>query len=80
MFCFYFNLLQEAWHWFHKVVGEGRCDIIDTWWQTETGGIAIAPRPSATGAPLAPSKPQRPMFGIQPVLGKENNHFYQLNF
>jgi len=61
-------LNQEAWHWFHQVVGEGRCDIIDTWWQTETGGIAISPRPSAHDAPLAPGKPQRPMFGMNPVL------------
>eukprot|EP00092_Neocalanus_flemingeri_P027906 GFUD01030297.1.p1 GENE.GFUD01030297.1~~GFUD01030297.1.p1 ORF type:complete len:671 (+),score=211.01 GFUD01030297.1:164-2176(+) len=61
-------LNQEAWHWFYSVVGEGRCDLVDTWWQTETGGVAIAPRPSAIGAPLAPSKPQRPMFGMNPVL------------
>jgi len=61
-------LNQEAWHWFYNVVGEGRCDLVDTWWQTETGGVAIAPRPSAVGAPLAPAKPQRPMFGMNPVL------------
>jgi len=61
-------LNQEAWNWFYSVVGEGRCDLVDTWWQTETGGVAIAPRPSAPGAPLAPSKPQRPMFGMNPVL------------
>ena len=59
---------QEAWSWFHEVVGEGRCDLIDTWWQTETGGVAIAPRPSAPAAPLSPSKPQRPMFGMKPEL------------
>ena len=41
---------------------------MDTWWQTETGGVALAPRPSAPNAPLAPSKPQRPMFGMKPVL------------
>ena len=41
---------------------------MDTWWQTETGGVALAPRPSAPDAPLAPSKPQRPMFGMKPVL------------
>ena len=42
-------LNHEAWHWFHDLVGEGRCDLVDSWWQTETGGIAIAPRPSAQG-------------------------------
>lgn len=61
-------LNQEAWQWFHQVVGEGRCDLVDTWWQTETGGVAIAPRPSAPGAPLRPGKPQRPMFGMNPVI------------
>ena len=59
---------QEAWNWFFSVIGEGRCDLIDTWWQTETGGVALAPRPSAPNAPLAASKPQRPMFGMNPVL------------
>ena len=42
-------LNHEAWSWFHDLVGEGRCDLVDSWWQTETGGIAIAPRPSAQG-------------------------------
>jgi len=68
-------LNQEAWNWFYSVVGEERCDLIDTWWQTETGGVAIAPRPSAPGARLEPGKPQRPMFGMSPALlddkGKE---------
>jgi len=67
-------LNQEAWHWFYSVVGEERCDLVDTWWQTETGGVAIAPRPSAIGAPLAPSKPQRPMFGMNPVLMDEKGN------
>ena len=61
-------LNQEAWQWFHQVVGGGQCDLVDTWWQTETGGVAIAPRPSAPGAPLRPGKPQRPMFGMNPVI------------
>ena len=42
-------LNHEAWSWFHDLVGEGRCDLVDSWWQTETGGIAIAPRPSPKG-------------------------------
>ena len=61
-------LNHEAWTWFHDLVGEGRCDLVDTWWQTETGGIAIAPRPSEKGAKITPAKPMRPMFGIEPAL------------
>ena len=61
-------LNHEAWAWFHDLVGEGRCDLVDSWWQTETGGIAIAPRPSPQGSEIVPAKPMRPMFGIQPVL------------
>ena len=61
-------LNHEAWSWFHDLVGEGRCDLIDSWWQTETGGIAIAPRPAPQGSEIVPAKPMRPMFGIQPVL------------
>jgi len=61
-------LNQEAWQWFHQVVGGGRCDLVDTWWQTETGGVAIAPRPSSPAAPLRAGKPQRPMFGMNPVI------------
>jgi acetyl-CoA synthetase len=56
----------EAWGWYHRVVGEGRCPIVDTWWQTETGGIMISPLPGAT--PLKPGSATRPMFGIQPAL------------
>jgi len=59
---------HEAWQWYYDVIGDKRCDVVDTWWQTETGGIAISPRPSAPSAPLTPGKPQRPMFGINPVL------------
>lgn len=61
-------LNHEAWAWFHDLVGEGRCDLIDSWWQTETGGIALAPRPSASNGKIIPAKPMRPMFGIEPVL------------
>lgn len=56
----------EAWLWYYNVVGEGRCPIVDTWWQTETGGILITPLPGATG--LKPGSATRPFFGIQPAL------------
>jgi len=63
----------EAWNWYYTVVGESRCPIVDTWWQTETGGILISPLPGATD--LKPGSATRPMFGIQPALvdaeGKE---------
>uniref|UniRef100_H2YF72 acetate--CoA ligase n=1 Tax=Ciona savignyi TaxID=51511 RepID=H2YF72_CIOSA len=59
---------HEAWSWYHNVVGEGRCDVVDTWWQTETGGIAITPRPSAPKAQIIPATPMRPFFGIQPAV------------
>ncbi len=56
----------EAWEWYYHVVGEGKCPIADTWWQTETGGILIAPLPGATR--LKPGSATRPFFGIQPAL------------
>ena len=56
----------EAWQWYYDVVGEGRCPIVDTWWQTETGGILITPLPGAT--PLKPGSATRPFFGIKPAL------------
>ena len=56
----------EAWSWYHRVVGEGRCPIVDTWWQTETGGAMIAPMPGAT--PLKPGSATKPMFGVKPAL------------
>jgi acetyl-CoA synthetase len=56
----------EAWSWYHRVVGEGRCPIVDTWWQTETGGILISPLPGATD--LKPGSATRPLFGVQPAL------------
>ncbi|CAI7997283.1 Acetyl-coenzyme A synthetase 2-like, mitochondrial [Geodia barretti] len=61
-------LNDEAWVWYHSVVGEGRCTVVDTWWQTETGGISIAPRPSPDDSTPKPGFPMRPFFGIQPVL------------
>jgi len=56
----------EAWLWYHRVVGDGRVPIVDTWWQTETGGILITPLPGAT--PLKPGSATRPFFGIKPQL------------
>src|SRR5690242_8740289 len=56
----------EAWEWYHRVVGDERCPIVDTWWQTETGGILITPLPGATK--LKPGSATRPFFGIQPAL------------
>lgn len=56
----------EAWHWYHRVVGGERCPIVDTWWQTETGGILIAPLPGATT--LKPGSATRPFFGVNPAL------------
>ncbi|MFB3104099.1 MAG: acetate--CoA ligase, partial [Pseudomonadales bacterium] len=59
----------EAWEWYHRVVGEGRCPIVDTWWQTETGGIMITPLPGATE--LKPGSATRPFFGVTPALVNE---------
>jgi acetyl-CoA synthetase len=63
----------EAWEWYHGVIGEGRCPIVDTWWQTETGGILITPLPGATK--LKPGSATHPFFGVIPAIvdagGKE---------
>ena len=56
----------EAWEWYYHVVGDERCPIVDTWWQTETGGILISPLPGAT--PLKPGSATKPFFGIQPAI------------
>ena len=56
----------EAWLWYYNVVGEQRCPIVDTWWQTETGGILITPLAGATG--LKPGSATRPFFGVQPLV------------
>ncbi|MES2527588.1 MAG: acetate--CoA ligase [Bdellovibrionota bacterium] len=58
----------EIWKWYHDVVGESRCDIVDTWWQTETGGILISPIPGVT--PTKPGSATLPFFGVQPVIVK----------
>jgi acetyl-CoA synthetase len=56
----------EAWEWYHRVVGDGRCPIVDTWWQTETGGILITPLPGAI--PQKPGSATLPFFGVKPVV------------
>ncbi|MGA7863201.1 MAG: acetate--CoA ligase [Stellaceae bacterium] len=61
----------EAWLWYYDHVGEQRCPVVDTWWQTETGGILITPIPGAT--PLKPGSATRPFFGIEPVI-VDNDH------
>jgi acetyl-CoA synthetase len=56
----------EAWMWYHRVIGKGRCPIVDTWWQTETGGMMIAPIPGAV--PQKPGSATKPMFGVEPRI------------
>ncbi len=56
----------EAWEWYYRVVGDSRCPVVDTWWQTETGGAMIAPFPGAT--PLKPGSATKPFFGVKPQL------------
>jgi acetyl-CoA synthetase len=62
----------EAWLWYYDHVGEQRCPIVDTWWQTETGGILITPIPGAT--PLKPGSTTRPFFGVEPVIIDNDGH------
>lgn len=63
----------EAWSWYHRVVGDGRCPIVDTWWQTETGGVLITPLPGAVE--LKPGSASTPMFGIMPALVDNDGQF-----
>ena len=65
----------EAWLWYYRVVGNSRCPVVDTWWQTETGGILISPLPGAT--PLKPGSATRPLFGIRPAIVDENGKVLQ---
>ncbi|MDO9442751.1 MAG: acetate--CoA ligase, partial [Beijerinckiaceae bacterium] len=60
----------EAWAWYHRVVGDDRCPIVDTWWQTETGGVLITPLPGATA--LKPGSATRPFFGVKPEVVDAN--------
>ena len=62
----------EAWLWYYKIVGESKCPIVDTWWQTETGGILITPLPGAI--PTKPGSATKPFFGIQPVIVDGQNN------
>ena len=62
----------EAWGWYHRIVGEGRCPIVDTWWQTETGGILISPLPGATD--LKPGSATKPLFGVKPAVVDGSGH------
>jgi acetyl-CoA synthetase len=62
----------EAWEWYHRVVGDGRCPIVDTWWQTETGGILITPLPGAID--LKPGSATFPFFGIRPAIVDNEGH------
>ena len=65
----------EAWEWYYHNVGDGRCPIVDTWWQTETGGILITPLPGAT--PLKPGSATRPFFGVTPALVDAEGQFLE---
>ena len=65
----------EAWEWYYHVIGSARCPIVDTWWQTETGGILITPLPGATA--LKPGSATRPFFGVQPALVDDKGAFLE---
>jgi acetyl-CoA synthetase len=66
-----------VWMWYHRVVGEGRCAVVDTWWQTETGGILITPLPGAI--PTKPGSATLPFFGIEPVIVEEGGRILEGN-
>ncbi|MBW1833482.1 MAG: acetate--CoA ligase [Deltaproteobacteria bacterium] len=67
----------EAWHWYHKNIGQGKCPVVDTWWQTETGGVLIAPIPGAI--PNKPASAGVPLPGAAPLIIKENGKKARLN-
>ncbi|MCD4763978.1 MAG: AMP-binding protein, partial [Desulfobacterales bacterium] len=67
----------EAWHWYHKNIGQGKCPVVDTWWQTETGGILIAPIPGAI--PAKPASAGVPFPGIVPLIIKDTGKKARLN-
>jgi acetyl-CoA synthetase len=65
----------EAWNWYNNVIGEGRCPIVDTWWQTETGGVLITPLPGCT--PTKPGSATLPFFGVEPIIVDEKGNELQ---
>lgn len=65
----------KSWAWYHSVVGDDRCPVVDTWWQTETGGIALTPLPGATD--LKPGSVTRPFFGIKPAIVDDQGQFLE---
>ena len=65
----------EAWRWYYDVVGNKNCEIVDTWWQTETGGILISPLPGVT--PTKPGSATKPLFGVKPVIVDQNNNILE---
>ena len=65
----------EAWRWYYNVVGNKNCEIVDTWWQTETGGILISPLPGVT--PTKPGSATKPLFGVKPVIVDQNNNILE---
>ena len=65
----------EAWKWYYEIVGDKNCEIVDTWWQTETGGILISPLPGIT--PTKPGSATKPLFGIDPVLVDQDNNILE---
>jgi acetyl-CoA synthetase len=67
----------EAWMWYYNVIGKGRCPVVDTWWQTETGGILISPLPGAI--PLKPGSATLPFPGVEPVVLRENGSVAETN-
>jgi acetyl-CoA synthetase len=67
----------ETWMWYHQAVGKGRCPIVDTWWQTETGGIMITPLPGAM--PLKPGSTALPFFGVEPAILREDGAECEVN-
>lgn len=67
----------EAWMWYHRVIGGGRCPVVDTWWQTETGGIMITTLPGAI--PAKPGSAGKPLFGVEPVILREDGSEVDVN-